>query len=81
MSMKKRKELSVEQLQSMVMNGRLKKFVSIEEGALLYSVGKNSLQKLEIKKNAFRQTGLKHSRDLRRFYLRRKQNVLFMERK
>jgi hypothetical protein len=39
--MKKRKELSVEQLQSLVMNGRLKKFVSIEEGALLYSVGKN----------------------------------------
>jgi hypothetical protein len=33
--MKKRKELSVEQLQSLVMNGRLKKFVSIEEGALL----------------------------------------------
>lgn len=44
--MKKRKELCVEQLQSMVRNGRLKKFVSIEEGALLYSVGKNTFREM-----------------------------------
>lgn len=44
--MKKRKELSAEQLQSLVMNGRLKKFVSIEEGALLYSVGKNTFREM-----------------------------------
>ena len=44
--MKKRKELSVEQLQSLVMNGRLKKFVSVEEGALLYSVGKNTFREM-----------------------------------
>lgn len=31
--MKKRKEMDLEKLQSMVMNGRIKKFVSIEEGA------------------------------------------------
>jgi len=39
------------------------------------------LRKPETKKNVFRQTGLRHFRDLRRFYLRREQNVLFMERK
>lgn len=44
--MKKRKELSVERLQSLVMNGRLKKFVSIEEGALLYSIGKNTFREM-----------------------------------
>lgn len=42
----KRKELSVEKLNSLMMNERLKKFVSIEEGAMLYSVGKNTFREM-----------------------------------
>lgn len=44
--MKKRKEMDLEKLQSMVMNGRIKKFVSIEEGAQLYSIGKNTFREM-----------------------------------
>lgn len=44
--MKKRKEMSIDELQSVVMNGRLKKFVSLEEGAMLYSVGKNTFREM-----------------------------------
>ena len=44
--MKKRKEMDLEKLQSMVMNGRIKKFVSIEEGAHLYSIGKNTFREM-----------------------------------
>lgn len=50
--MVKRKEMSVDQLKTMVMNGRLKKFVSIEEGALLYSVGKNTFREMARDANA-----------------------------
>ena len=48
----KRKELSVEKLNSLMMNGRLKKFVSIEEGAMLYSVGKNTFREMAKEANA-----------------------------
>ena len=50
--MVKRKEMTVDQLKTMVMNGRLKKFVSIEEGALLYSVGKNTFREMAKDANA-----------------------------
>ena len=42
----------MDQLKTMVMNGRLKKFVSIEEGALLYSVGKNTFREMARDANA-----------------------------
>lgn len=48
----KRKELSVEKLNSLMMNGRLKKFVSLEEGAMLYSVGKNTFREMAKEANA-----------------------------
>ncbi|MBO4389621.1 MAG: hypothetical protein J5825_02025 [Lachnospiraceae bacterium] len=38
--------MDLEKLQSMVMNGRIKKFVSIEEGAQLYSIGKNTFREM-----------------------------------
>ena len=44
--MKKRKEMDVERLQKLVLNGRVKKFVSLEEGAQLFSVGKNTFREM-----------------------------------
>lgn len=43
--MKKRKEMDIEQLRKMV-SGRAKKFVSLDEGAAIYSIGKNTFREM-----------------------------------
>ena len=44
--MMKRKEMDIEKLKALVVNGRIKKFVSLEEGAQIYSVGKNTFREM-----------------------------------
>lgn len=44
--MRKRKEMDVDQLQKLVVNGRVKKFVSLDEGAAIYSIGKNTFREM-----------------------------------
>lgn len=43
--MNKRNQMNVEELKKMV-NGRVKKFVSLEEGAAIYSVGKHTFREM-----------------------------------
>lgn len=43
--MNKRREMNVEDLKKLV-GGRVKKFVSLEEGAAIYSVGKNTFREM-----------------------------------
>ena len=43
--MKKRTQMDMEELKKMV-NGRVKKFVSLEEGAVIYSIGKNTFREM-----------------------------------
>ena len=43
--MNKRTQMEVEELKKMV-NGRVKKFVSLEEGAAIYSIGKNTFREM-----------------------------------
>ena len=42
---KKRKELTVEQLENLT-RGHGKKYVSLDEGAALYSIGKNTFRQM-----------------------------------
>ncbi len=43
--MNKRTQMEVEELKKMV-NGRVKKFVSLEEGAAIYSIGTNTFREM-----------------------------------